>query len=247
MQANNIGTTSISELPIPNQQPSGMQQPAMPQPGMQQPGMQQPGMQQPGMPQPGMQQPGMPQPGMQQTGMPQPGMQSNMDTGMQQNVNMSIADKNITNQTAYNELVGQIQQADKLGVTQLPSRDIPNNTDNIVIDNQANPNYIPEQQAMEDYIQNYETPENIINQQEQDSINRDRIEQLYSNIQMPLLVSLLYFLFNLPVIRKYMNKYIPSLFNNDGNPNMGGYLVNSIIFGVLFYILNNSINNIMYA
>ena len=220
MQGNNIGTTSISELPIPNQQPSGMQQPAMPQPGMQQPGMQQPGMQQPGMPQPGMQQPGMPQPGMQQTGMPQPGMQSNMDTGMQQNVNMSIADKNITNQTAYNELVGQIQQADKLGVTQLPSRDIPNNTDNIVIDNQANPNYIPEQQAMEDYIQNYETPENIINQQEQDSINRDRIEQLYSNIQMPLLVSLLYFLFNLPVIRKYMNKYIPSLFNNDGNPNI---------------------------
>ena len=247
MQGNNIGTTSISELPIPNQQPSGMQQPAMPQPGMQQPVYHPPALQHPSNPHPGMQQPGMPQPGMQQPGMPQPGMQSNMDTGMQQNVNMSIADKNITNQTAYNELVGQIQQADKLGVTQLPSRDIPNNTDNIVIDNQANPNYIPEQQAMEDYIQNYETPENIINQQEQDSINRDRIEQLYSNIQMPLLVSLLYFLFNLPVIRKYMNKYIPSLFNNDGNPNMGGYLVNSIIFGVLFYILNNSINNIMYA
>ena len=62
---------------------------------------------------------------------------------------------------------------------------------------------------------------------------------------MPLLVSILYFIFNLPVIRKYLNKYVPNIFNKDGNPNLAGYIVNSLLFGVLYYILNNVINNLL--
>jgi hypothetical protein len=197
------------------------------------------------------------QPNMQSTMQPnmqstmQPNMQSTMQSNMQpireQNVNINITDKNVNDQVAYNELVGQIQRADKLGVTQLPSRDIPNNTDNIVMDNQTNPNYIPEQEIMEDYIKNYETPANVIQDEENKKNINNRIEDLYSTIQMPLLVSLLYFIFNLPVIRKYMFKYLPNLFGKDGNPNILGYVVNSIIFGILFYILNNIINNIIYS
>ena len=61
---------------------------------------------------------------------------------------------------------------------------------------------------------------------------------------MPLLVAILYFLFNLPIIRKYMYKYIPNIFNKDGNPNFIGYIVNSILFGLLYYIMNNSIQNL---
>ena len=233
MQGNNIGSTSISELPITNN--VGIVNQEKMQPTMQ--SNMQPTMQ------------SNMQPTMQSNMQPtmQPNMQPTMQPTREQNVNINITDKNVNDQVAYNELVGQIQQADKLGVTQLPSRDIPNNTDNIVMDNQTNPNYIPEQEIMEDYIKNYETPANVIQDEENKKNINNRIEDLYSTIQMPLLVSLLYFIFNLPVIRKYMFKYIPNLFGNDGNPNILGYVVNSIIFGILFYILNNIINNIIYS
>ncbi len=222
----NIGSTNISELPINTSLSSN-------NPPMQQPTMQQSTMQQPTMQQPTMQQSTMQQPTMQQI--------SQLDSNSKNTV---IMDNNIT-QKSYNELVGQIQQADKLGVTQLPSRDVPNNTDNIVMDNQTNPNYIPEQEILEDYIKNYETPDNVIINEENNEKNKDRLEELYTKLQMPLLVSILYFLFNLPVIRKYMYKYIPNLFNKDGNANLFGYLVNSILFGALYYFISTSVNNII--
>lgn len=150
------------------------------------------------------------------------------------------------NQTAYNELVGQIQQADKLGVTQLPSRDMPNNTDRVQMDQEIRPDYIPDEQAaMEDYIKNYQTPDSVILEGEREEQTRDRLDILYSNIQMPLLVAILYFLFNLPVIRKYLQKWIPNIFNSDGNPNLVGYIVNSVLFGGLYYLLNNAISNMV--
>lgn len=227
MQNNNIGTTNISELPITNN--VGIVNEPMQQ-GI--------------------------QPGIQQ-GMP-PEVLSDMRSNIQldiknkssatvdsNNTKNSVVMDNAITQSSYNELVGQIQQADKLGVTQLPSRDIPNNTDTVVMDDQTQPNYIPEQQIMEDYIKNYQTSDQVILEGEKEDNNRDRLETLYSNIQMPVLISIMYFLFNLPIIRKYMQKYIPNIFNKDGNPNFIGYLVNSILFGILYYILNNTIVNII--
>ena len=97
------------------------------------------------------------------------------------NIKNSVVMDNTISQTSYNELVGQIQQADKLGVTQLPSRDIPNNTENIVMDDKTKANYIPEQEIMEDYINNLQTPEAVIQEADADNKNIDRLETLYSN------------------------------------------------------------------
>lgn len=169
-------------------------------------------------------------------------IQSSMENNTVKN---TVVMDNAVSQTSYNELVGQIQQADKLGITQLPSRDVPSNTDNIVMDDQTKPNYIPEQEIMEDYIKNYQTPDDVIEENNNDTKNKDRLEELYSRLQMPLLVAILYFLFNLPVIRKYLNKYIPNLFNKDGNPNLVGYIFNSLLFGLLYYILNNFITSLL--
>ena len=222
-----IGSTNISELPVTNN--VGI------------------------VNQPIQQQQMQPQP-MQ----PQQTPQTQQNTSMRSNVELYIEPKSqqqqsqgvtmdtAVNQSAYNELVGQIQQADKLGVTQLPSRDIPNNTDRVVMDQEIRPDYIPDEQAaMEDYIKNYQTPDSVILEGEREEQTRDRLDILYSNIQMPLLVAILYFLFNLPVIRKYLQKWIPNIFNSDGNPNLVGYIVNSVLFGGLYYLLNNAITNMV--
>ena len=63
----------------------------------------------------------------------------------------------------------------------------------------------------------------------------DKTEEFYETIQMPLLVGLLFFIFQLPFIRKNLFIYLPSLFNKDGNPNLSGYLFNSAIFALLYF------------
>ena len=116
---------------------------------------------------------------------------------------------------------------------QLPSRDIPLNTTTINNDVNVQPNYIPPNNN--DYIANHVTPTDIIQQNRMKENMNDNVEQFYETIQMPLLVGLLFFIFQLPFIRKNLFIYLPSLFNKDGNPNLSGYIFNSVIFALLYF------------
>lgn len=139
-------------------------------------------------------------------------------------------------QQSYNQLVSGIQQASASGVLGLPSRDIPQTTNHILQDNQIKPNYIPEESSI-DYIANHDTTQDIIrnNKNEQDTM--DSLEKLYQEFQMPLLISIMYFMYQLPAVRIYLHKIIPNLFGKDGNPNLYGYIFNSIFFGMMYYFI----------
>ena len=150
--------------------------------------------------------------------------------------NRIIEEKSSTN---YNEIIGQIQQADKLGVTQLPSRDIPIDTNQVTMDNEIKPNYIPP--PPEDYIKNFETPEQIIKQNQEEEKQKEINDNIYKELQMPIFVALLYFIINLPIIKKLLFKFLPNLFNQDGNLNIYGYIFNSLVFSCLYFILNKFI------
>jgi hypothetical protein len=117
---------------------------------------------------------------------------------------------------------------------QLPSRDIPQNTAFINNDVNVQSNYIPPNNN--DYIANHITPDEIIQQNREKKLTNDKTEEFYETIQMPLLVGLLFFIFQLPFIRKNLFIYLPSLFNKDGNPNLSGYLFNSAIFALLYFL-----------
>ena len=116
---------------------------------------------------------------------------------------------------------------------QLPSRDIPQNTASINNDVNVQPNYISPNNN--DYIANHVTPDEIIQQNRKKEDNNNKTEEFYETIQMPLLVGLLFFIFQLPFVRKNLFIYLPSLFNKDGNPNLSGYLFNSVIFALLYF------------
>ena len=64
-------------------------------------------------------------------------------------------------QITINQIVSGLQQASSTGATQLPSRDIPRNVENIVNDEQVQPNYIPPS-SNEDYIKDDEDNDDII-------------------------------------------------------------------------------------
>jgi hypothetical protein len=61
---------------------------------------------------------------------------------------------------------------------------------------------------------------------------------MYNEIQTPLLLAVLYFLFQLPFFKKNLFTYFPILFSVDGNLNINGFLFTSILFGLIFYMLN---------
>jgi hypothetical protein len=124
----------------------------------------------------------------------------------------------------------------------LPSRDIPQNTNQIQQDNRVRVNYIPEAEAK--YIENMETRETIISSHQEKEASSNKTDELYEQIQMPILIGIIYFIFQLPIIRKNMLTFIPSLFNKDGNPNLSGYIFNSVVFGLLYYVMQIGIKYI---
>jgi len=159
---------------------------------------------------------------------------------MQQNSNKITMENSIVNQQPnYNELVNQLQKASLNGSTSLPSRDIPNNSIQISNDEQTKANYIPPPQVQEDYIKNNQTPDYLIEENNKKMRNTNFYDMLYNEAQLPLIIALVYFLFQLPAIKRYNKNLLPFMFKSDGNLNLYGYIFNSILFASMIYILLN--------
>jgi hypothetical protein len=145
----------------------------------------------------------------------------------------------IHEQKMMNELVSGIQQASANGGTSLPSRDIPTNTVHFA-DDQVKPNYVP-QQEQSDYIHNTDTEQDILARRVKNQNSRDSLEILYDEFQIPIIIGLLYFIFQLPIVKSKVLAILPSLFNKDGNPNLTGYIINSLFFGIAYYIISKTL------
>mgnify|MGYP003704921759 CR=1 FL=1 len=138
-----------------------------------------------------------------------------------------------------NELINGLQRASANGLTGLPSRDIPMNTNNISVDPHVQPNYVPPPPPMHsDYIKNYEQTSDMVDKYNKNAQRVNSLDDMYNEIQTPLLLAVLYFLFQLPFFRKFLFTYFPVLFSNDGNLNINGFLFSSMLFGLIFYGLN---------
>jgi hypothetical protein len=167
--------------------------------------------------------------------------QSNMQNA--QNANNSSIN---LDQNTINQIVNGLQQASVTGATQLPSRDIPMTTSNLTHDMSIQPNFIPpvpqSQQGNRDYISNYQQAGDIMNEYNSNLERSNSLDDMYNEIQVPILLAVLYFLFQLPFFRKFLFSYFPVLFSKDGNLNINGYIFMSALFGILYYLLNK-INN----
>ena len=142
-------------------------------------------------------------------------------------------------QSTISQIVNSLQQASISGATQLSSRDIPMNTNNIATDPQVQPNYVPPPpQNQDDYIKSYEQTSDMVDRYNTNLNRQNSLDDMYNEIQTPLLLSVLYFLFQLPFFRKFLYGYFPILFSNDGNLNINGFMFSSVLFGLIFYGLN---------
>ena len=148
-------------------------------------------------------------------------------------------------QKNLNQFVTGIQQASAAGLTNLPSRDIPQNQAHIAQDAYVQPNYIPQPQQQDgqlqgDYIREQQTNDEIIRAQAQKQEKKNSVDALYDELQGPLLIAVLYFMFQLPVVQKQLCRIIPALFNKAGNPNLSGYIFTSMAFASVYFLLTKS-------
>ena len=147
-------------------------------------------------------------------------------------------------QSTISQIVSGLQQATISGATQLSSRDIPMTSTGHNIDPNIQPNYVPPPpQHNMDYIKDYEQTSDMVNNYNKNNQRQNSLDEMYNEIQTPLLLAVLYFLFQLPFFRKFLFSYFPVLFSNDGNLNINGFLFMSVLFGLLFYFLNKLTNH----
>jgi hypothetical protein len=146
-------------------------------------------------------------------------------------------------QSTISLIVNGLQQASISGATQLPSRDIPMTTSGHSTDPQVQPNYVPPPQNPVDYIKNYEESSDMVDEYNKNMSRQNSLDDMYNEIQTPLLLAVLYFLFQLPFFRKFLFSYFPILFSNDGNFNINGFIFSSVLFGLLYYTLNKVTNH----
>ena len=134
------------------------------------------------------------------------------------------------------QLTSVLKEAQSSGATVLPSRDIPQQTLQMQHDFQTKPDYLPESKT-NDYIGNILDKEKIILEQKMKQNQSDNMDFMYQKLQMPIIVGIIYFLFQLPIIRKNLLTFLPNLFNKDGSAKLSGYIFNSVIFSLLYGII----------
>jgi len=149
--------------------------------------------------------------------LPEPSPQRNQHQGSQQNYTV----ENVPHQT-------------------LPSRDIPSNTIEYQQDEQIKPNHIPSVKLTSDYIKDYER----VNSEElrlhrEKKYRQETAQETISEFQIPILVAVMYFIFQMPIINTWIRKYLSfaNLHNEDGNFKVSGLLFKSGIFGGLYYLM----------
>jgi hypothetical protein len=142
-------------------------------------------------------------------------------------------------QTTISQIVNGLQQASLTGATQLPSRDLPLNTDMLTNDVQVQPNYIPAPREREYIIES----DDDINSYYKNEKNENSLDLMYDELQGPILLAILYFLFQLPYLKKLIFKNLSFCCHKDGNYNINGLILTCGLFGLVYYSLSKTVKH----
>ena len=81
-------------------------------------------------------------------------------------------------------------------------------------DQQVQPNYIPQEKPTEDYVQNYADENEMMYRKYKETNRKDSLEILFEEFKLPIFIGFLFFIFQLPFVRKNMKS--PALQNQTG-------------------------------
>ena len=120
----------------------------------------------------------------------------------------------------------------------MPNRGIPQDTTAFQNDEYMIPNHVPNTKLTNDYLRDYETRLEKMSEEHQKQKHReDLVVSTYDEFQTPILIGVMFFLFQLPIINKLIFKYLGFLkiHNEDGNMNLYGLMLKSVMFGLFYF------------
>ena len=134
-----------------------------------------------------------------------------------------------------NTIMNAIHQT---GGATLPPRDMPTSSQMLIQDEQATPNYVEEPTMVEKKVRFAEEAKNSESMKQKQKKTQSPLPFLdLDNIHVPIIGSVLYFVFQLPFLNAKLYKAVPALFAKEGKPSIMGILVTSVVFGVLFNVI----------
>jgi hypothetical protein len=137
----------------------------------------------------------------------------------------------------------QIAALRQMPTQRLPQRDIPIETHQYMHDEEIQPNYIPKPKLTSDYIQEYQkTTDRKIESYEKEKRRERNIESWINELYQPIIIGLLYFIFQLPIINRLVFQRFTFLqiYNDDGNFNLWGLGLKGSLFATYYYLVQKS-------
>jgi len=131
--------------------------------------------------------------------------------------------------TVSSDTINQIMSTINVAGSHLSSRDIPMMNPH---DDQSRPNYVPGG-GNGDYIQQYSSLADVSKNNKSNSS-----DDMFDKLQIPIMCAVVFFLFQLPVVRKALFKYLPSFYFTDGNPKISAILIQALVFAAGVYLIN---------
>ena len=128
----------------------------------------------------------------------------------------------------------------------LPARDVPvrDITKEFLQDIEITPNYIPKPKITADYIKEYEAAAiEKEKEYEKEKDQEQKREEWFDLLQTPILVGILYFIFQLPIVNTLIFKRFSfmNIYREDGNFNLWGLLLKAASFSILFWSIDQLI------
>jgi hypothetical protein len=158
--------------------------------------------------------------------------------------NITDLPKSTLEQNTINKLISGLQEVSNSGITKLHSRDIPQNTEHIIKDPHVTPDYIEEPKPeKKDYInEDLNNVNVVVNNYQKNKKQKDDLEEVYNELQLPILIGIFYFIFQLPVYKKYLKIIFPIMFYRDGLINFYGHFFTSMLFSITYYFFYKIFN-----
>lgn len=124
----------------------------------------------------------------------------------------------------------------------LPSKDIRLQQTDYTQDDEIKANYIPKPHNIRDYLAEHECDddEKIIAKHKRNKKRVRFADDVFTQLQTPLLLIILFFIFQLSIINRVLNKvsgHFIQLFKDDGNMNIYGIMSKSVLFGMSFFLI----------
>ena len=128
--------------------------------------------------------------------------------------------------------------------TGLPIRDVQQTTDHLMTDQQQQVNYVGDTNQQK-YIQGDIGIENAIQQANKDDKKTNLENKIIDELQTPIIIMFLFFVFQMPFVENKLLHYLPFLFTKEKNLSIKGLIFKVLLFGGSYYVLNKVVQKVI--